>query len=578
MISGANRPIVLKKPGIKFKPKIIITYQIICRAKIIKLNLDVATILCYDEVSLLKVGDPVENTGKLMYAELGPGLIGTIFDGLQRPLRALDTFLGKSRGGEMQRLKRDRKWLVKAVKTGEVCKGEVIAFVRETKSIEHRILSPCDGVANVYEGEYKIDDVVGHVVGGGSKTDVKLLTTVSLKVPGKFLRKHVPSKQLVTGQRVLDTIFPIAKGGVGAIPGGFGTGKTVMMQSIAKFSDADVIIMTLVGERGNECADVLQSFAELDDSCTGQNIMEKSVIIANTSNMPVSARIASIYLGATIGEYYRDMGYNVLMITDSTSRWAEALREVSGFLEEMPGEEGFPVYLASAIASFYGRAGYVQTLGDFSGSLTILGAVSPPGGDFSEPVVQATKSVVRSFWALNPDLAYHRHYPAVDWLQSYSKYDVDENYSFAGDMREMILNVLERDEKLQNTVRLVGYDSLSDDEKFVLYFSELFKRDFLQQSAMHDVDRYTPIDKQRNMLMVFIVYYEVGMIAMRYGDSLEMIMDKEIAERISEMKFSKDDKFKGLIADIEKKILHEKEIIDYQELYERFMEDENERV
>ena len=437
--------------------------------EVIKLDSDVATILCYEDVALMKVGDIVENSGELMSAELGPGLIGSVFDGLQRPLNNMGRFLGGS--FDSARLERKRKWVVKAIKKGDVREGESVAEVRESIAVRHRIRSPCDGVVEINEGEYCIDDIIGSVKNGSVKVVVRLLTKHPLRMAKKFRRKRVPSKQLVTGQRVLDTLFPVAKGGVGAIPGGFGTGKTVTMQSIAKFSDADIIIMTLVGERGNECADVLKSFAELVNPDTGESIMEKSVIIANTSNMPVSARIASVYLGATIGEYYRDMGCNVLMIADSTSRWAEALREVSGSLEEMPGEEGFPVYLASSIAEFYGRAGYVETLGGTEGSLTILGAVSPPGGDFSEPVVQATKSVVRCFWALSPELAYNRHYPAVDWLQSYSKYDIVRDDDSVDDMILTILKVLERDEDIQKTVRLVGYESLSDEDKFVLYFA-----------------------------------------------------------------------------------------------------------
>ena len=540
--------------------------------EVIKLDSDVATILCYEGVSLMKVGDCVENSGELMSAELGPGLIGSIFDGLQRPLNNMDCFLGGS--FDTARLGRDKRWVVKTLEKGEVREGEPVAVVQESKAVAHNILSPCDGVVEIKEGEYCIDDVIGYVKKGSVSVDVKLLTKHPLRMAKKFRRKHVPSKQLVTGQRVLDTLFPVAKGGVGAIPGGFGTGKTVTMQSIAKFSDADIIIMTLVGERGNECADVLKSFSELVNPDTGESIMEKSVIIANTSNMPVSARIASVYLGATIGEYYRDMGYDVLMITDSTSRWAEALREVSGSLEEMPGEEGFPVYLASSIAAFYGRAGYVETLGGTEGSLTILGAVSPPGGDFSEPVVQATKGVVRCFWALSPELAYNRHYPAIDWLQSYSKYDIVLDDGLIDEMRLTVLKVMEKDENIQNTVRLVGYESLSDEDKFVLYFAEIFKNGFLQQSAMHDIDRYTPLEKQKTMLMTFLSYYEAGIIALKHRDSLEKIKNKDIVEKLLLLKFSDTGGANRLVSDIEKKLLHESEFIEYGELYEKFKEAE----
>lgn len=540
--------------------------------ELIRLDCDMATILCYEDVSFLKVGDPVERSAKFMCAELGPGLIGSIFDGLQRPLKKFGTFMDTQ--GDCPSLDTDVKWSVYNSKSGKVAKGETIAEVKESKAIVHKVLAPCDGEAKIKDGEYSVNEVIGCVVCDGSKVDVKLLTTWSVKIPRAYREKHVPSTMLVSGQRVLDTLFPIAKGGAGAIPGGFGTGKTVTTQSIAKFCDADIIVMTLVGERGNECADVLKSFAELVDPKSGNSIMEKSVIIANTSNMPVSARIASMYLGVTIGEYYRDMGYNVLMIADSTSRWAEALREVSGCLEEMPGEEGFPVYLASYVAAFYGRAGYVDTLGCGSGSLTILGAVSPPGGDFSEPMVQATKSVVRSLWSLNPELAYSRHYPAVDWFQSYSNYDLDGCDKVMDDMRETVKKLLEREEEILSAVRLVGYESLSSEEKFVLYFADLFKKDFMQQSAMHKVDRYTSFMKQRNMLEAFLTYFESGLISIRNGDDLKDVVDKSISEKLSKMKFSEQEEFGDVAAEIEKSLLHEKEFVDYEELSERLEEED----
>jgi len=535
--------------------------------EIIRLNSDIATILCYDEVKMLKVGDLVENTGEQMHAILGPGLIGNIFDGLQRPLKSMSQFL--SGAGMISRLDERKEWKVVNSRKGDVKKGEIIAEVNESLSVVNKILAPCEGICDIKEGDYKINDCIGKV----GSMEVKLSFPHPLHKSFDYREKHVPSETLVTGQRVLDSMFPVAKGGAGAIPGGFGTGKTVLTQSIAKFSDVDIIVMTLVGERGNECADVLKSFAELKDPKSGRSIMEKSVIIANTSNMPVSARIASIYLGATIGEYYRSMGYDVLMIADSTSRWAEALREVSGSLEEMPGEEGFPVYLASSVASFYGRAGFVETLGCGEGSLSILGAVSPPGGDFSEPVVQATKSVVRAFWGLNPELAYHRHYPAVDWFLSYTNYEIEEDHHLS-DMRLVIKKMLEKDEEIQSTVRLVGYESLTDTDKFILRFAEIFKRDFLQQSAMHEIDRFTTEKKQKSMLEVFVTYYESGIIALKHGDALNSILDADLINLISSMKFYEKDEFPDIIAMIEKKVLNENEPLSFEELEERY-EDEN---
>ncbi|MCK4927807.1 MAG: V-type ATP synthase subunit A, partial [Candidatus Aenigmarchaeota archaeon] len=379
--------------------------------EIIKLKNNTSIIQVFEDTDTLKIGDEVESLNTQITATLGPGLLGMVYDGLQRPLNIMDDFIAK--GIKTEPLDTKKKWKLKKIKDGEVKKGDIIAEVKETKNITHKIFAPEDGKIIIKEGEYTIDQPFGKI----NKEPIKMKTFWPVNTPRPVKEKLTPKQNLITGQRVIDTMFPIAKGGAAAIPGGFGCGKTVTMQMIAKYADADIVIMALVGERGNECADVLSSFPNITDIKTKRSIMERSIIIANTSNMPVSARISSIYLATAIGEYYRDMGYNVLLITDSTSRWAEAVREISGMLEEMPGDEGYPAYLASRISSFYERSGAVTTLNKTQGTLTIMGAVSPPGGDFSEPVVQATKSIVRCFWALNSDLAYRRHYPAIDWLQ-----------------------------------------------------------------------------------------------------------------------------------------------------------------
>ncbi|MEA2004018.1 MAG: V-type ATP synthase subunit A [archaeon] len=536
--------------------------------EIIKLKEETSIIQVFEDTDSLKVGDNVESLNSQITATLGPGLLGMVYDGLQRPLNIMDDFIAK--GTKTEPLDTKRKWKIKKIKDGEVKKGDLIAETKETENITHRIFAQEDGKASIKEGEYTIDQPFGNI----NKEPITLSSHWPVHTPRPIKEKLTPKENLITGQRVIDTMFPIAKGGAAAIPGGFGCGKTVTMQMIAKFADADIVIMALVGERGNECADVLTSFPKITDIKTKKSIMERSIIIANTSNMPVSARISSIYLATAIGEYYRNMGYSVLLIADSTSRWAEAVREISGMLEEMPGDEGYPAYLASKIALFYERSGSVTTLNGKEGSLTIMGAVSPPGGDFSEPVVQATKSIVRCFWALDSDLAYRRHYPAIDWLESYSHYIEnlkkanDENYEDWSELRDQMTELLQKERELEKVVRLVGYEGLEDKDKFLLKVSELFRENFLQQSAYHKTDMYCSFKKQYEMLKIFVIYYEMGIIALEHDKTLEDILNPKLTEKISRMKTDDKEDFGKLERETEEHLLGKKDIIDLDDLLE----------
>ncbi|MEA3229329.1 MAG: V-type ATP synthase subunit A [archaeon] len=540
--------------------------------EIIKLHENRSIIQIFEDPETLKIGDKVKSTGKPITAILAPGLMGSVFDGLQRPLDMMDCFITRGKTGNPIDLK--KIWEIKKVKDGNIKKDEIIATVKETGTITYKIFAPCDGFATIEKNRCTIDETFGHIKDGKKKTELKLATQHPIYRPKKFKEKYTPKENLITGQRVIDTMYPIAKGGSAAIPGGFGSGKTVLTQTIAKFADADIVIMALVGERGNECADVLSSFPKIKDIKTGKSIMDKSIIIANTSNMPVSARISSIYLAASIGEHYRNMGCNVLMIADSTSRWAEAIREISGMLEEMPGDEGYPAYLASRISNFYERSGLVKTLNNEIGSLTIMGAVSPPGGDFSEPVVQSTKSIVRCFWGLNSDLAYRRHYPAIDWLESYSNYVDDlkdindtthENWS---QFRGQMISILQKEKELEKIVRLVGYEGLEDTDKYLLKVAELFRENFLQQSALHRIDMYCSFKKQYEMLRIFIIYYDMGLVALKHGKELKKITDSIITEKIARMKFKESEEFGALSREIEEHMLGKKGRIDLDNLLE----------
>ncbi len=489
--------------------------------EVIQLDGDVATLQVYEPTVGLRVGDPIEGTGAPLSLVRGPGLLGGIYDGIQRPLGALarDTGPFLAAGVQVEPLDTARAWRFEPrVEPGDrLDPGQVFGVVQETPTIEHRLLVPPDlqgAVRSVKpEGDYTIDDVVCELEDEGEALALTMAQRWPVRRPRPFRRRKHSTQLLVTGQRVIDTLFPLVRGGTATVPGDFGTGKTMLQQQLAKWCDADVIVYLGCGERGNEMTDILRSFPKLEDPHTGRSLMERTVLIANTSNMPVAAREISIYTGITMAEYFRDMGYTVGLMADSTSRWAEALREASSRLEEMPAEEGFPAYLAARLAQFYERAGLVETLAGEEGSVTVVGAVSPPGGDFSEPVTQHTMRFTRCFWALDPDLAHARHYPAIGWLDSYSEYvpDVAEwwhemNPDWA-EQREEMMGLLAEEDKLQQIVRLVGPDVLPDAQRLVLLVAEMFKDGFLQQSALDEVDTFCAPRKQELLLRGFDTFY-----------------------------------------------------------------------
>ncbi len=496
-----------------------------------------AYIQVYEETGGLTVGERVEATGRPLSAELGPGLIGSIYDGLQRPELVIGELTGSifiKRGVKVNALDRGRKWVFRRSKElhigDKVVGGDVIGSVAETPIVEHRIMVP-PNVKGVLEwvasdGEYSIEDVVATVTSGSSRYEVKLYQVWPVRTPRPYKEKLPPSEPLVTGKRVIDLIFPIAKGGKAAVPGGFGTGKTVILQSLAKWSHADIAVFVGCGERGNEMSDALKSFRELFDTRRGRPMMERSVFIANTSNMPVAARESSVLLGVTIAEYFRDQGYDVLLVADSTSRWAEAMREISGRMEEMPGEEGFPAYLASRLADFYERAGRVVTLGspERVGSVTIFGAVSPPGGDFSEPVVRNTLRYIQSLYALDYELATRRHFPAVSWLISYSLY-VDFVREYMDEVsskrwsegRSLFLKILQRESELLDIVRLVGPEALPEEDKLLLDVARMIREAFLQQNEYDPNDAYSPLEKGFIIMNAITEFYETALKLVRDG-------------------------------------------------------------
>jgi V/A-type H+-transporting ATPase subunit A len=490
--------------------------------EVIGLERDVITIQVYEETSGLRPGAPVYGTGMPLSVELGPGLLQSIFDGIQRPLPVLElrsgAFIG--RGIKTTPLYRKQKWaFTPRIKPGTAVQGgTLLGVVPETPAIEHRVMVPPEMSGRLTwvapPGEYTIEEPIARLETERGEQVLTMLQRWPVRRPRPYRRRLPPTELLVTGQRVLDTFFPLVKGGAAAIPGGFGAGKTVAQHQIAKWSDADVIIYVGCGERGNEMTEVLQEFPHLTDPRSGHPLMERTVLIANTSNMPVAAREASIYTGTTLAEYYRDMGYHVALMADSTSRWAEALREISGRLEEMPAEEGYPAYLAARLAEFYERAGRVTTLNDGCGSVSIIGAVSPPGGDFSEPVTQHTSRFIRCFWALDKALASARHFPAINWLESYSEY-VDgvadwwreQGHEGWHALREQTLGILQRENRLQQVVKLVGPDALPDDQRLILETARLLREGFLQQSALDEVDSYSTIDKQMRLLEIMLHFH-----------------------------------------------------------------------
>ena len=525
--------------------------------EVIELRGDKASIQVYEETSGLGVGDKVESTGLALSVELAPGLIEGIFDGIQRPLDKMVSAYGDriTRGIKVNNLDHEKLWLFKpTVKVGDkVFAGDVIGSVRETAVVEHKIMVPygVEGVIkSIRSGEYNILDVIAEVEKDGKVTPVCMLQRWPVRKARPYKNKMTPSMPMVTGQRVIDTLFPIAKGGVAAVPGPFGSGKTVVQHQLAKWADAEIIVYVGCGERGNEMTDVLNEFPELKDPKSGHPLMKRTVLIANTSDMPVAAREASIYTGITIAEYFRDMGYSVAIMADSTSRWAEALREISGRLEEMPGDEGYPAYLSSRLAEFYERAGVVETLGSDKryGAVTAIGAVSPPGGDLSEPVSQATLRIVKVFWGLSAALAYKRHFPAIDWLISYSLYadrmtewfdrNVGEDFMA---LRAFIMNILQEEASLDEIVRLVGMDALSYKDRMTMETAKMIREDYLHQNAFHETDTYTSLEKQYRMLRLIKKFYDLGNEAVASYAELDDILGCPAKERIGRSKYLEED-------------------------------------
>ncbi|MFP4082239.1 MAG: V-type ATP synthase subunit A [Candidatus Aminicenantes bacterium] len=521
--------------------------------EIIELREDRAFIQVYEDTTGIGPGEPVLLTAKPLSVELGPGLIGSIYDGIQRPLDIIRDQKGNfvTRGVELPPLDRERKWkFTPLVEKGEkVSPGDFLGEVEETPLVKHRVMVPYDSEGKVVEikkGKIKVEEAAARIKTENGIKEVRLHQTWSIRKNRNVSERLMPDEPLTTGQRVLDTLFPIAKGGTACVPGPFGSGKTVVQHQLAKWSDAQIIVFVACGERGNEVADLLLSFPELKDPHTGRPLMERTIIIANTSNMPVAAREASIYTGMTLAEYFRDMGYSVALMADSSSRWAEALREISGRMEEMPGEEGYPAYLASRLAEFYERAGKVVCLGSDQrqGALSVIGAVSPPGGDLSDPVVQSTLKVVKVFWALDDKLANMRHFPAINWLLSYSLYTENVKDHWEGqvaeeffDLRQQAMQLLEEESELQEIARLVGVESLSSRERLVLESARSIREDFLHQNAFHPQDTYTSLRKQYLMLRTIIHFHNMGLKALEEGKKLEDIVQLEVREKISKMKF-----------------------------------------
>ncbi len=534
--------------------------------EIIEMHGDRASVQVYEETSGLGTGEPVESTGEPMSVELGPGLIGSIFDGIQRPLDDIMKISGNnlSRGVEVSSLKRELEWEFKPVmKSGDsVVSGDIVGTVQETDVVLHKIMVPVgvEGkIISINPGKYHVTDVVCEIETSKGIYKMTLMQKWPVRRGRPYAKKLSPDMPLVTGQRVIDTMFPIAKGGVAAIPGPFGSGKTVTQHQLAKWAEADIVVYIGCGERGNEMTDVLNEFPELIDPHTGKSLMERTVLIANTSDMPVAAREASIYTGITIAEYFRDMGYSVALMADSTSRWAEALREMSGRLEEMPGEEGYPAYLGSRLAQFYERAGRVISLGSQGreGALSAIGAVSPPGGDISEPVSQATLRIVKVFWGLDANLAYKRHFPAINWLTSYSLYlDLLEkwyNDNVSSDwmsLRGRMMGILQNEAELEEIVKLVGMDALSAKDRLKMETARSIREDFLHQLAFHEVDTYTSLHKQLLMMRAILEFYDIASDALEKGADIEKIVSLPIREKIGRFKYVEEKDVDNEFSDI----------------------------
>lgn len=522
--------------------------------EIIELKGDLAYVQVYEETSGLMPGEPVVSTGAPLSVELGPGMIEQFYDGVQRPLNAIEDKAKSpfiSRGINVPAIDRTRKWGFTAkVKKGDfVAQGDVLGVVQETILVEHKIMVPpgVEGtVEEIHEGEFRVEETIAVLVNGEERNEVQMLQRWPVRSPRPVAKRLPPVVPLSTGQRVVDMFFPIARGGTACVPGPFGSGKTVIQHQLAKWADAEIVVYIGCGERGNEMTDVLIEFPELEDPRSGQPLMKRTVLIANTSNMPVAAREASIYTGITIAEYYRDMGYSVALMADSTSRWAEALREISGRLEEMPGEEGYPAYLGTRLASFYERAGRAICLGKAKaeGAVSVIGAVSPPGGDLSEPVTQNTLRVTKVFWGLDASLAYQRHFPAINWLSSYSLYaeKLGEHWDgiYEGEWaksRIEAMSLLEDEDRLKEIVRLVGIDSLSKDERMILETSKSLREDFLHQNAFHEIDTYASMDKQFKMLRNILTFHHLAMEALKRGAALKDVTEMEIREKVVRMRY-----------------------------------------
>lgn len=552
--------------------------------EVIEIRGERVSIQVYEETSGIGPGDPVVSTGQPLSVELGPGMLEGIFDGIQRPLDVIVNQAGSfiTRGIDVPALNREKKWYFKPVaKKGErVTGGDILGTVQETVIVEHRIMVPpyIEGVVEeIKEGEFTVTDVVARIrKDNGEIVDVTMLQKWPVRKTRPYKQKLPPEIPMATGQRVIDTLFPVTKGGTACIPGPFGSGKTVVQHQLAKWADAEIVVYIGCGERGNEMTDVLMEFPELKDPKTGEPLMKRTVLIANTSNMPVAAREASIYTGITIAEYFRDMGYSVALMADSTSRWAEALREMSGRLEEMPGEEGYPAYLSRRLAEFYERAGRVICLGKDGreGALTVVGAVSPPGGDLSEPVTQATLRVVKVFWALDAQLAYARHFPAINWLTSYSLYSdtverymnnkIDKSWS---ELRGTAIRLLQDEANLQEIVRLVGIDALSTKDRLILEVARSIREDFLHQNAFHEVDTYTSLQKQFRMLKLILLFYEEAQKALDKGAPFAKLEKLPVRERIARAKYVKEEDI-AVFDEIEEQIKQEiAELLEGGEVY-----------
>lgn len=548
--------------------------------EVIELRGEEASIQVYEETGGLGPGDPVFSTGMPLSVELGPGLIESIYDGVQRPLDVIKDVAGNfiARGMEMPGLSREKLWEFEPrVKVGEeVEPGDVLGVVEESPIVEHKVMVPPGvrgKVSAIEEGKHVVTDVIALIEEDGVSREVKMMQVWPVRKPRPYATRLAPSEPLVTGQRVIDTLFPLVKGGSACVPGPFGSGKTVIQHQISKWADADIIIFVGCGERGNEMTEVLIEFPKLKDPYSGEPLMKRTVLVANTSNMPVAAREASVYTGITIAEYYRDMGYNVALQADSTSRWAEALREISGRLEEMPGEEGYPAYLGTRVASFYERAGAVECLGkeDRRGSVVVVGSVSPPGGDLSEPVTQATLRVVKTFWGLDDALANRRHFPSIDWLDSYSLYidQVEKAWSekvspeFA-QLREEAMILLTKESELEEIVRLIGVEALSSQERLVMEGARSVREDFLQQNAYDDVDTFSSLKKQYLMLRLIMSFYHEAEKALERGVDLDDILASEVRVSIANSKFIPEDEL-DRFEELERQVVEAFEAMETEE-------------